>query len=83
MALSLFFAAIVTLLYVDNTIKINALLAKIQKQENQIYEIRTNNQLLASKIIELEAAERISSIAEQKLGMKKPDKVPILIDAEK
>ena len=76
-------SAVITFGYVDNTIKINALLLKIKKQESTITDIRAYNEVLKSRIIELESAERITSIAEKKLGLRKPDKLPIIIEASK
>ena len=73
-------SAILTLMYVDNTIKINALLSKIRLQEIEINEIKAKNEILSSKIIELESAERITKIAEEKLGLSKPNKMPIIIE---
>ena len=73
-------SAILTLIYVDNSIKINALLTKIQIQEVEINEIKAKNEILSSKIIELESAERITKIAEEKLGLSKPTKMPIIIE---
>jgi len=73
-------SAILTLMYVDNTIKINALLSKIRLQEIEINEIKARNEILSSKIIELESAERITKIAEEKLGLSKPNKMPIIIE---
>ena len=74
-------SAVVMLVYVDNTIKINALLAKIQNQESRIADIKAYNEVLKSRIIELESAERITKIAEEKLGLTKPNKVPVIIQA--
>ncbi|MCL2313232.1 MAG: septum formation initiator family protein [Firmicutes bacterium] len=72
-------SAVITLVYVDNTIKINALLTKIQTQESHIADIKAYNKILKSKIIELESAERITKIAEEKLGLTKPNKIPVVI----
>jgi len=72
--------AVITFVYVDNTIKINELLTKIQNQKSQIADIEANNKILKSKIIELESAERITKIAEEKLGLAKPNKLPTVIE---
>ncbi len=72
--------AIFLLLYVDNTIRINELLENINKTEKEIQAIKTNNEILKSRIIELQSAERITKIAEEKLNLKKPSKVPIVIE---
>ena len=53
---------------------------KIQKQETEIRNIKAKNEILSSEIIELESAERISKIAEEKLGLSKPTKIPIVIE---
>jgi cell division protein FtsL len=74
--------AVVLLFYVNNTIKINSLLTQIQKQENTLKELKTNNELLKAQIIELESAERIIPIAEQKLGLTKPTTLPEIIETD-
>lgn len=68
--------AIITITYIDNVFKVNSLLSEIQNLEKQYDEIRTSNQVLITKIIELESVSRITTIAEEKLGMIKPTKVP-------
>ena len=78
--LTLVISVVITLVYVDNTIKINALLTKIQAQEATISDVKAYNEILKSRIIELESAERITSIAEKQLGLSKPNKVPIIIE---
>ncbi len=69
-------AAIITITYIDNVFRVNSLLSEIQNLEKQYDEIRTSNQVLITKIIELESVSRITTIAEEKLGMIKPTKVP-------
>lgn len=69
-------SAIITITYIDNVFKVNSLLSEIQNLEKQYDEIRTSNQVLITKIIELESVSRITTIAEDKLGMIKPTKVP-------
>ncbi|HOK13844.1 MAG TPA: FtsL-like putative cell division protein [Candidatus Kapabacteria bacterium] len=69
-------AAILIITYIDNVFKVNSLLSEIQQLEKQYDEVRTSNQVLITKIIELESASRITKIAEEKLGMNKPTKVP-------
>lgn len=75
-----FLSAIVVLMYVHNTIQINDLLENITRKDKEIQELNTRNEILKSKIIELQSAERITKIGEEKLGLKKPDKVPIIIE---
>ncbi len=69
-------AAILTITYIDNVFKVNSLLSEIQNLEKQYDEVRTSNQVLITKIIELESVSRITKIAEENLGMMKPSKVP-------
>jgi cell division protein FtsL len=75
--------SIIMLLYVDNTIKINSLLREIQIKENMISDVKAKNEILKSKIIELESADRITKIAEEKLNLAKPNKVPQVINDNK
>jgi len=69
-------SAALTTTYIDNVFKVNYLLSEIQSIEKQYNEVRASNQVLITKIIDLEGAERITKIAEEKLGMIKPTKVP-------
>jgi cell division protein FtsL len=73
-------SAILLISYVDNTVKINTLLNEIQQKETEIRNIKAKNEILNSEIIELESAERITKIAEEKLGLSKPIKIPIIIE---
>ena len=65
--------------WVGNTAKINALLTTISKQKQEIVDIKTNIQLLDSKVVELKSADRIIPIAENKLGLIRPTTLPIII----
>ncbi|MDR0927480.1 MAG: septum formation initiator family protein [Ignavibacteria bacterium] len=78
----LFVGASILLLFVDNSIKINALLTEIQQEKSILNDYKANNELLNSKIIELESADRIYTIARGKLGLVMPTKVPIVIDGD-
>lgn len=81
--LSVVLIAIFMLLYVDNAIKINELLENITRTEKKIQAMKTHNEILRSRIIELQSTERITKIAEEKLNLKKPSKVPIIITPKK
>lgn len=72
-------AAASTIVYVSNVMAVNSLLEDNRKLEKQITEIKNLNEILNSRIIELESAERITEIAEKQLGMKKPDAAPTII----
>lgn len=65
--------------YIDNVLKVNNLLSEVRALESRLSEVRASNELLNSKLISLQSAERITKIAEEKLGMKKPDKAPTVI----
>lgn len=69
-------SAVLTVFYIDNVFRVNNLLIEIQNLQKQLEEIKTSNQVINTKIIELESAERVTKIAEEKLGMTKPTKVP-------
>ncbi len=76
------FSAVLTLLYVDNTIKINELLKKNQEHKTEILQIKNNQEILKARIVQLKSVERITKIAEEKLGMTKPKKIPVVIEIE-
>lgn len=72
-------SAVTTIFYISNVLAVNDLLEHTQKLEKQVQELRTSNELLNAKVIQLQSAERITSIAEQKLFMQKPLKAPELV----
>ena len=65
--------------WVGNTAKINELLTTINKQKQEIIDIKANIQLLESNVVELKSANRIIPIAENKLKLEKSLKSPIII----
>jgi cell division protein FtsL len=64
---------------VSKTVEISGEILELKKQE-QILDNRLN--VLQSKIIELRSADRICTIAEEKLEMIKPEKAPKTIEYE-
>lgn len=69
-------AAALTIAYIDNVLRVNSLLSDIQELEKQYEEVRTSNEMLNAKLIELQSAERITKIAYEQLGLIKPTKAP-------
>ena len=65
--------------WVGNTAKINDLLTIINKQEQEVIDLKANIQLLESKVVELKSANRIIPIAESKLNLEKQKDLPILV----
>ncbi len=72
-------ATILGSIQVGNTAKINNLLTKINKQNQELIDIKVNIQLLESESIKLESAERIIPIAEKELGLVIPTTIPLVI----
>ncbi len=72
-------AAMFTVLYVDNVIRVDGYLADIQKLKRHKEYYKNENELLKTKLNYLQSPERISKIAEEKLGMIKVDTSPEII----
>lgn len=72
----IFFLAAMTIVYVDNVVKINSLLKEIYQLEQKSDALRIENELLKTEINILQSPERIIKIAQEELGMKKPTSPP-------
>ena len=65
--------------WVGNTARINELLTTINKQKQEVVDIKANIQLLESRIVELKSANRIIPIAENKLKLEIPLTTSIVV----
>lgn len=72
-------AAMFTVLYVDNVIRVDGYLEDIQKMKKKKEYFKNENELLKTKLNYLQSPERITKIAEEKLGMIKIDTPPEII----
>ncbi len=72
-------AASLTIFYIFNVNKVNGLLYEIRQMEKQKKSLNISNELLGTKIADLESAERITGIARKKLGMERPQTPPEII----
>ncbi len=73
-------SSILTIFYIDNVFKINSLMREIHSISKENQKIRDENTLLRMEINKLTSLERISKIAEEKLGLIRSEKSPIIID---
>lgn len=62
-------AALIVIVYVNNTLAINRLVAEIDQLKKERDRSVHMNEKLRSEIIRLQSAERITTIAREKLGM--------------
>ncbi|MFP4526955.1 MAG: hypothetical protein ACLFQX_00280 [Candidatus Kapaibacterium sp.] len=69
-------SALVTILYVDNVMRVNDLLTRIQRLEKSRDNIRSGNQELMRRLNELESADRIVPLARERLGLDVPRSAP-------
>ena len=72
----LFAAALLMVVYISNVMAINELLAKNNKLKKDLILIRNNNELLRTEINKLQKADRITAIAQEKLGMIRAEEAP-------
>jgi cell division protein FtsB len=71
--------ALVTILYVSNVMSVNSLLKDVQARKKQYEKIRNYNELLNAKINDLQSAERITTIAHDRLGMDRGQEAPVVL----
>ena len=71
--------AFIATIYVSNVIRIDELLEEVDKIEAKALEVKHNNDVLRAKLNKMQAPERITSIAREKLGMKRATKPPEII----
>jgi cell division protein FtsB len=71
--------AFITILYVSNVMRVNSLLKDVNSRKKQYEKIRNYNQILNAKINELQSAERITTIAHDRLGMDRGQEAPVVL----
>jgi len=71
--------SLLIILYVANVIAVKSYLKEEVKLEKQLENYENRNHLLIKKINELESPERITKIAQERLGMIKPDVPPKIL----
>lgn len=72
-------SSVLTIFYIDNVFKVNGLMKDIHSINKENQKIQNENTLLRMEINKLTSLERISKIAEEKLGMIRSEKTPIII----
>ncbi|HPI21237.1 MAG TPA: cell division protein FtsL [Candidatus Kapabacteria bacterium] len=68
-----------TILYVANVIYINKLLQNNQLLDKNYEALRNNNNILKTRLNQIQSPSRIINIAEKNLGMKKAEELPIYL----
>ncbi|MFM8771442.1 MAG: FtsL-like putative cell division protein [Candidatus Kapaibacterium sp.] len=76
-------SALFTFLYVSNVIGVRKLLDQKELLNKRIDSIRTYNETLKTETYRLQSAQRITRIAQEKLGLIPPKQAPTVIDAKK
>ena len=74
-----FVAAVLTVVYVNNVLRIDALLEQTQSLKKNCDLLKNNNELLRARLNQLQSADRIIPIARDELGMIKADKAPEML----
>ncbi|MDQ1265167.1 MAG: hypothetical protein QG635_317 [Bacteroidota bacterium] len=74
-----FATAVLMTLYVYNVIEVNDLMLQNRRLEAKSKSLNQSNELLQTKVIELQSADRICTIAKERLGMVSPEKAPRVI----
>lgn len=68
-----------TIFYVANVIYINKLLQQNQLLDKNYESLRNNNNILKTRLNQIQSPKRIINIAEKQLGMVKAEELPIYL----
>lgn len=71
-----FLGALITVLYVDNVMRVDGFLEEVQKFKKTKLFLQNENEMLRTRLNELQSPERITKIAEENLGMIKMESPP-------
>lgn len=76
-------SAALVILYINNVFRVDALLEDMRAYEKKYHFLKNRNKTLAAKVIRLQSAERITEIAEKKLGMVENNSAPGVVKGSK
>ena len=79
---SLFLIATVALLYVGNVIAVNNLAKEVNDLNTKYNQIISTNEVIKAEINRKASLERISLMAQEKLGMTNPKEAPVWFDVD-
>lgn len=74
------FAALLTIIYVNNVIMVNSMLRDVRVLEKELENVEITNTYLMTKLNYLQSPDRIMRIASEKLEMIQNDNIPIVIE---
>ena len=72
--------AAVTIIYVNNVVRVNLLLSENRTLEYQCTSLLTTNNRLRNELLHLQSTERVLPIARERLGLVHPSSAPIIIE---
>lgn len=75
-------SAVAIVLYISNVIKVNQLLAEINRLDGQHRRILMDQELLRAQINKLSSLERIRKLGEENLGLRNPKEPPVWIQLD-
>lgn len=78
----LFLIAVAALLYVGNVIAVNNLAKEVNDLNARYNQIMSTNELIKAEINRKVSLERISLMAQEKLGMTNPNEAPVWFEVE-
>jgi len=79
----LFLVAIIALLYVGNVIAVHNLAKEVNDLHAQYNQITSMNEVIKAEINRKASLERISLMAQEKLGMTNPKEAPVWFEVDK
>lgn len=75
-------SALLTILYVSNVVSVNRLLTEVQQLEHSRDSLFSVNEALRVEVTRLQSAERITTLARNRLGMVQPTQAPIILKSD-
>jgi hypothetical protein len=82
-ALMLFVAASLAVAYIANAIAVNNLVSSIASLEREHDEVRSDNEQLRGELLRMMSVERVTALAEERVGLVSPQRPPIALSPSK
>lgn len=73
-------AMVLVVLFISNSLAVKQRVIELNKMKAELQELRRGNELLKTKIIQLQSPGRITEIAKDKLGMTQSASAPLPVE---
>ena len=73
-------ASAITIFYIYNVMQIDSMLLEIRAFEKSYQNLRITKEMVNADMLKMESADRIIPLAETKLGLELPSKLPLILN---